>query len=318
MLYLLTAFSRSIGIEYHEEKAFLSWMRKYKQIYIGDEYFFRLGIYLTNKRFIQEHNRGEYSYKLGENQFAALSPSEYQTLLSSETKVEKKTKGSPLKLPYRDLPASFDWRTKGVITPVKDQKECVAGWAFSCAGLQESMWAIIKNELVPCSVAQVIDCDWDAHACNGGTNDGGSFFVLYEEEAIWMTEEEYQYQPEKGTCKFDKTKTHQTFLDLHYALNETDMAHMIAEYGVISFGYDCSLSTFTYYKDGVYDDPSCDLWNLCHYMLIVGYGSENGKDYWLSKNSFGTTWGIDGYCKLVRNKNGQCGIDLLTYTHLID
>ena len=123
-------------------------------------------------------------------------------------------------------------------------------------------------------------------------------------------------------------------ISTHFNLPEGDenaLKKAVYQYGPIAVGVDASLRTFEFYSGGIYNDYKCDPNDLTHAMLLVGYGTENGQDYWLLKNSWGTSWGLvslfficfnyfkaannkkififkNGYMKLARNRNNRCGI----------
>ncbi|XP_061886389.1 cathepsin S-like [Entelurus aequoreus] len=91
--------------------------------------------------------------------------------------------------------------------------------------------------------------------------------------------------------------------------DEDALQHAVASLGPISVAIDASGHKFAFYKSGVYDDASCSQ-KTNHAVLVVGYGALNGEDYWLVKNSWGRTFGDEGYIRMARNKNNQCGIAL--------
>lgn len=74
----------------------------------------------------------------------------------------------------------------------------------------------------------------------------------------------------------------------------------------MSVAIEADQSSFQFYDSGVYSDPSCGK-KLDHGVLVVGYGSELGKDYWKVKNSWGSTWGLQGYILMARHMD-ICGI----------
>ena len=78
----------------------------------------------------------------------------------------------------------------------------------------------------------------------------------------------------------------------------------------ISVSLEADQKVFQQYESGIFDSAACGT-NLDHATLLVGYGSEDGKDYWIMKNSWGTTWGEEGYMRLeITFGAGICGIQI--------
>ena len=124
------------------------------------------------------------------------------------------------------------------------------------------------------------------------------------------TEAEYPYTGEKGICKYQVDNLNITdygVVDIESG-NEDRLQEVVATTGPISTYIDASLQSFRFYKRGVYSDPNCGR-NINHAALIVGYGTDAvGGDYWLVKNSWGKSWGDEGYIKIARNKSNMCGV----------
>uniref|UniRef100_A0A4W4FZS9 Peptidase C1A papain C-terminal domain-containing protein n=1 Tax=Electrophorus electricus TaxID=8005 RepID=A0A4W4FZS9_ELEEL len=90
--------------------------------------------------------------------------------------------------------------------------------------------------------------------------------------------------------------------------DEEVLKKALASFGPITVTIDASNISFMFYKTGIYDDPQCGMSKVTLDVLLVGYGSENGVDYWIIKNSWGTGWGEKGYMRLLRNGSNFCGI----------
>jgi cathepsin L len=82
----------------------------------------------------------------------------------------------------------------------------------------------------------------------------------------------------------------------------------VANIGPLAISVDAS--NFHNYESGIYQ--GCDYnqnIDIDHAVVLVGYGSENGTDYWIIRNSWGTTYGEDGFIRVLRESTVKCGVD---------
>ncbi|VFQ69392.1 unnamed protein product [Cuscuta campestris] len=188
-----------------------------------------------------------------------------------------------------------------------------ACWSFSATGAIEGINQIVTGSLVSLSEQELIDCDKSYNSgCDGGLMDYAYKFVLKNNGID--TEEDYPYQGAQNTCNQAKLKRHIVSIDGYKDVpsnNEKQLLKAVASQPV-SVGICGSERAFQLYSKGIFDGP-CST-NLDHAVLIVGYGSENGVEYWIIKNSWGTSWGMKGYMHMQRNTGipeGMCGVNML-------
>jgi len=277
----------------------------------------RFNIFVENQRQIDQHNAefqaGRASFELGMNHFGDLTNDEFRSRMNGFKLPSTDRESNPtFQVPNNvNIPDSVDWRTKGYVTEVKDQKQCGSCWAFSATGSLEGQHFRKSGKLVSISEQNLVDCSksFGNEGCNGGWMDS-SFSYIKSNNGI-DTEVSYPYEAKDGKCRFNKSNVGSTdtgFTDIKQG-SESDLEAAIATVGPISVAIDASKMSFQFYKQGVYNEPKCSSSQLDHGVLAVGYGTnEKGEKYYIVKNSWGGSWGDKGYILMTREKNNQCGI----------
>ncbi|XP_059163577.1 procathepsin L-like [Physella acuta] len=283
--------------------------------YTGDEEAFRRSIWEANLLKIIEHNlltfQGLKSYYLEANKFTDMTYDEFRATLKGFRPKQPLTPGNYESGLLKDvLPSSVDWRQKGYVTEVKDQGACGSSWAFSATGAIEGQNFKQSRSQNQLSESNLVDCSrkWGNRGCKGGSMDQAFQYVI-DNKGIG-TSYSYRYLDKVQRCKFNASRvgaTIKSFKNIESG-SEDSLMQAVATVGPISAAIDASVPQFQSYRSGVYDEPNCSTTKLNHAVLVVGYGTMDGKDYWLVKNSWGKSWGLHGYGMMSRNKKNQCGI----------
>ena len=273
----------------------------------------RNSIWQANKKFIEAHNAKaeEHGFELGMNALGDMENHEIVGLLNGYNQELKNSSKDVFTYNPNIAPAAtVDWREKGAVTEVKNQGQCGSCWSFSATGSLEGQHFLKKGELVSLSEQNLIDCStiFGNHGCQGGLMD--TAFKYVDENKGIDTEKSYPYQGHNELCRFRAKNIGATcdgYVDIPRR-DERALTQAIQTIGPISVAIDASRPTFHYYKKGVYYDRLCSSTKLDHGVLAVGYGSEEGQEYYIVKNSWGPQWGMEGYVLMSRNMENNCGI----------
>ena len=298
----------NVGIS-NEIPQFTSFIKNYNKEYSNDEILNRFNIFQENIQKINNHNNQNNSWKMGVNKFADLSPEEFKRIYTSLDRPSiRKNKTSFSIINTNTPPNEIDWVSLGAVTNVKDQGQCGSCWAFSTTGSIEGAYYLANKKLVSLSEQQLVDCSssFGNEGCNGGLMDNG--FEYVKSNGL-CSEKSYSYKGVDGLCKKCNVVTK---IDSYIDVTPNDEQSLLQAVSKqpVSVAIEADKSIFQFYQSGVMDSDSCGT-NLDHGVLIVGYGTQNGKDFWKVKNSWGSSWGNKGYILLGRNsksKQGICGI----------
>jgi len=273
------------------------------------EHNYRLAVFAKNARFVHNWDEQARGFKVGLNAFADMTNAEFRAAFNGMNITKT---GPKLLTKTQDMaPASVDWRKHGAVTGVKNQGQCGSCWSFSATGSTEGAWFLKKGSLVSLSEQNLVDCSTAQgnQGCNGGLMDQAFQYVI--SNGGIDTESSYPYTATgPNSCQYSANNigaTLTSFTDVSSG-DENALKNAVSKTPV-SVAIDASNESFQLYQSGVYNEPACSSTQLDHGVLAVGYDTtSDGTAYWIVKNSWGTSWGQNGYIWMSRNANNQCGI----------
>jgi C1A family cysteine protease len=293
---------------------FEAFVQKFEKVYESElEMSRRSEIYSSNLEFIKSHNMAGHSWKMGVNEFADMEWEEFRQQylgldMSARPSVEERTVVDLSKV--TTVPDARDWVADGAVTPVKNQGQCGSCWSFSTTGAVEGSVFVSTGKLLSLSEQQLVDCNkgfFSNHGCSGGLMD--TAFRYIKTNGICL-EADYPYHARVGSCQVSSCEK-VAFVDSYVDVPRSNLDALKAAVAQqpVAIAIEADQRGFQFYKSGVFDG-ACGT-SLDHGVLLVGYGTESGKDFWKVKNSWGPSWGYNGYIKLVRTDGmgpGQCGV----------
>jgi len=288
-------------------KKFTEFTTKFNKVYSSiEEYQMRYKNFVANfEQVVAADSFLGESHTKGLTKFSDMSQEEFATqYLTMKIDNGWCDNGLKTKKAIKAVPASKDWRAEGKVTAIKDQGQCGSCWAFSAVAYLESQNLIQGNTAATFSEQQLVDCDTAGidQGCGGGLM---HVALKYFQTAGVESDKDYPYTASDDTCTYDKTKTIASVSNIACTENMSDdtMKQQVNDIGPLSIAV--AANDFQMYDSGILE---CQYTQLNHGVLLVGYGTEAGKDFWIVKNSWGQNWGEQGFVRVSTTAGANCGI----------
>ena len=289
---------------------FIAWKTKHSKTYTDNIFEQRYQIYQKNDKFINKHNNAlpASTFTVAHNQFSDLTNKEYRTTILGHKSSSRPTPNQIAATPQNNNtpPVSWDWRTRGVVTPVKDQGSCGSCWSFSAVASIEGAFNLKSNGTTPSQCGKTVCTDGTGAATDcctfseqelvdcvnkgkdncqtGGLPSDGMTEISNQMNGFMNTEAQYPYTSgggsSSGKCK-NKTNAVNIGLTGFTQITSGDEKAMLTfayTQPILSIGIDASQDSFQFYSSGVYIDDNCKNGkdDLDHGVAIVGYGNYQG------------------------------------------
>jgi C1A family cysteine protease len=290
---------------------FKDFMQKYDMQFTEQELGSRYQTFKANLELIEAHNTKNASWTMAINQFSAMTAEEFQSVVGGRYQLDAAGNEHDY---VNTVDSSFyapalDWRAKGVVTAVGNEDKCKGGcWAFAANDAMESACAIVTNHsVVPFSRQQILDCTGNGNDCSRGGRMTSAFSYAQQQGICTAKSYPYADSSASGYCRAQtcekvdwcRVTGSRTLVGEEAILNTIQQQPVTVAVAAVH------VPGWQHYSQGVFSDY-CDT-HVDHGVLVVGYGSDQGLDYWVLKNDWGPSWGENGYMRMVKGRN-ECGV----------
>jgi C1A family cysteine protease len=309
---------------FEAKKLFIQFQQTYNKVYATEaEEQHRFQIFQENL-VLAEHRNKEDTATHGVTQFMDLTPDEFKSQFTGflphlERQLATPAIGAGAARVNCVGKTQCNYAQLGAVTPVKNQGQCGSCWAFSTCEAVETAWFMAGNALPVLSPQQIVSCDTTDNGCNGGNPPNAYQYVI--KAGGLETNAEYPYTATDSRCAFNAADIDASITTWSWGItpcntpatyscnsqNETGLYTVVQNIGPQSICVDAQ--PWQTYTGGIMNNPNClhGYLDLDHCVQLTGYGTENTEQYWLVKNSWGVTWGEQGYIRLIYGKN-MCGV----------
>jgi len=290
----------ALAISHKEAKhEFHKFQKKYSKNYDASERPLRFQIFQENLKRSQELQKANPKAKFGVTKFSDMSPSEFSSMYLNNKNFTKDYKAPAAKTDFSKTygapnAKNWDWFTQGVCTPIYNQGQCGSCWAFSATETIESYYKIQGGALTQLSMEQIVDCDTGGEdaGCEGGFPTGAYQYV--QNAGGIDSYASYPYtagEGESGSCQFNQANVVTNVASYQTISGETGLYQQASTAGPVSVCVDAS--TWSGYEGGILTSCGNDVDHCVQLTGYTNYGANN--QYWIVRNSWGTSWGENGF-----------------------